>query len=247
MDPLTLALLGGGSTLVGSWLNGSAQDKVDAARAEVLKAERGRQQGFDNETAAINDQSLKRFFNFGDQQDARARQLSDFFKTPVTTPNTPYTVAAMPPSASDLTNREIGAKSDIAKAYVDNQAEKLGALRSFGDMFGEVQRGVARDGMEIGQIGGFKKGSNAVTQLELDNANRAGNSEKMWADITSGLGKVGLTAGLSGFMAPAAAVAGTGAVGAPMNILPAVAQTAPSRLAGVFATGASPFLNYGRA
>jgi hypothetical protein len=39
-------------------------------------------------------------------------------------------------------------------------------------------------------------------QLELDNANRADNAEKMWADIASGLGKVGLTAGLAGQLVP---------------------------------------------
>ncbi|WP_398468009.1 hypothetical protein [Tardiphaga sp.] len=266
MDPLTLALLGGGSTLIGGWLNGSAQDKVNAARGEVLQAERGRQEGFDAETAAINDQSLKRFFNFGDQQDARAHQLSDYFKTPVTTPNTPYTIAALPPSTSDLTNREIAAKSDLAKMFVNNQAEKLGALRSFGDLFGGIQRGVAQDGTAIGQIGGFKKGSNAVTQLELDNANRAGNAEKMWADIATGLGKVGMTAALAGRFMPDEIINPDGSIegalgptsvgGKPLVGLSVDGAVGPTSTAGRpliglpasrFGANASPFLSYGRA
>lgn len=242
MDPLTLALLGGGSTIVGSLFGSSAQDKVNAARSQVLAAERGRQQGYDAEADKINAGSLQRYGNFGADQDVRAKQLSDFFRTPVVTPNTPNTIAALPPVRSDIVGREVALKSGQAQDYVNHQADTLGQLRSFGDLLGGIQRSQAEDATRVGQIGSFKKGSNAVAQLELDNANRAGNTERMWADIASGLGKVGLTAGLSGAFAPAAA-----AVGAPMNILPTVAQTTPTLPASIFATGGSPFLNYGRA
>jgi hypothetical protein len=67
-------------------------------------------------------------------------------------------------------------------------------------------------------------------QLELDNANRAGNTEKMWADIASGLGRVGLTAGLAGQFVPdpvlnadgsiAGAVGPTSVGGAPWTACP---------------------------
>ena len=133
---------------------------------------------------------------------AKKAELSDLFRTPVVTPNTQYTQAPLPPASSDLVNREINTKGDIAKAYVNHQADTLADLRSFGDLFGGIQRGQARDAQPVGQVGGFKKGSSAVEQLELDNANRAGNTEKMWADIASGLGKVGLTAGLAGQFVP---------------------------------------------
>jgi hypothetical protein len=239
MDPLTLALLGGGSTIVGSLLGGSANDKVNSARNAVIQAERQRQAGFDAETGKLNDQSLGRYVNFDTQLDAKRAALAEMFKTPVTTPNTQYTAAPLPPVSSDLVAREVANKGDIAKAYVDHQADTMANLKSFGDLFGGIGRGQARDAQLVGQIGGFKKGSAAVEQLELDNANRAGNDMKMWADIASGLGKVGLTAGLSGAFAPAAAA--TGAVGAPLNILPPIAQTSP------FTIGASPFLTYGRA
>lgn len=239
MDPLTLLLLGGGSTLASTFLNSGAQSSVDDARSGIINAERNRQAGFDAETGKLNDQSLGRYANFGDQMGARAGQLADFFKTPVTTPNTQYTQAPLPPTSSDLVQREVNNKNNIAQAYVDHQGDTLANLRSFGDLFGTIGRGQARDAQLVGQIGGFKKGSSGVEQLELDNANRAGNTEKMWADIAAGLGKVGLTAGLSGSFAPAAAT-----VGAPMNILPSAAQFSPT---GVFSTGASPFLNYGRA
>lgn len=246
MDPITLAVLGGGSSLVGSWLNSTAQDRVNEARNAVIQAERGRQAGYDAETGKLNDQSLGRYVNFDTQLEAKKAALAEMFKTPVVTPNTPYTSQPLPPVSSDLVAREVANKGDIAKAYVDHQADALANLKSFGDLFSGIGRGQARDAQLVGQVGGFKKGSAGVEQLELDNANRAGNSLKMWADIASGLGKVGLTAGLSGAFAPAAAATGgtvAGAVG-PTSLGGApLVGAAPN----VFATGAAPFLRYGRA
>lgn len=247
MDPLSLALAGGGSTLLSTWLNSSAQNAVNDARNKVITDERGRQAGFDAEAGKLNDQSLARFYNFGDQQKADTARLADLFKTPVVTPTTPLTAAPLPPSASALTNREIGTKTGIADNYVNHQGDTLANLRSFGDLMGHIGLGQAKDAQLVGQIGGFKKGSTGVEQIELDNANRAGNDQKMWADIAAGLGKVGLTAGLSGAMvpdAPAIAANGSivGATGATsVGGAPLVAQ--PNNL---FATGATPFLRYGR-
>lgn len=248
MDPITLAIIGAGLTGGGSWLNSSAMDTVNNARSGIINAERGRQQGFDTETGKLNDQSLGRYVNFDTQMSDKAKSLSDMFKTPIVTPNTQYTGAPLPPSNSDLTNREITTKNGIAQAYVDHQGDTLGNLRSFGDLFGGIQRGQAKDAQLVGQIGGFKKGSTAVEQLELDNANRAGNDTKMWADIASGLGKVALTAGLGGAFAPAGAVGADGAIiGAtgPTSVggAPLVGAAAPAT--NIFSTGASPFLNYG--
>ncbi len=219
---LPLALAGGAATLGSMFLNNSAQGSVDAARNAVIQAERARQAGFDAETGKLNDQSLGRYANFDQKMAADAAALAELFKTPVITPNTQYTQAPLPPVSSGIVGREVDAKNGIAQAYLDHQGDTLAELRSFGDTMGTATRGQAKDAQLVGQIGGFKKGSSQVEQLELDNANRAGNTAKMWADIAAGLGKVGLTAGLSGVMAPAAA---------PTNI---------------FGSGASPFLTYGR-
>lgn len=257
MDPITLALLGVGLTGGSSWLNSSAMNSVNDARNGVISAERGRQAGFDTEAKGVTDKSLGRYNNYGAQQDADAARLSDFFKTAVTTPNTPLTVAALPPVSSDLVKREVDAKNGIADAYVNHQADSLGKLRAFGDMFGGIGRGVAQDTQQVGQIGNFKKGSSSVEQLELDNANRAGNDQKLWADIAGGLGKVALTAGLSGAFAPAAAASGVAAdgsilgAGGPTSVggAPLVQGAAAARFvppANLFSTGTSPFLNYGR-
>lgn len=252
MDPLTLALIGAGLTGGSSILGFGAQDSVNDARNGVISAERARQLGFDTEAKGVTNQSLGRYGNFDTQQASDAAKLATLFKTPVVTPNTPNTIVPLPAASTNQVQREIDNKTGIADAYVNHQADTLANLRSFGDTFGGIGRGVAQDQQKVGELGSFKKGSSAVEQLELDNANRAGNSEKMWADIAGGLGKVALTAGLGGAFAPAAA-AGVDSTGAIMgaagptsiNGLPLVgAGYAPP--ANLFSTGASPFLSYGR-
>lgn len=235
-----LALAGGG-TLASMFLGSAAQDKVDEARGRVLAAERARQAAFDAEAEKINTGAQDRYQGFGAQQDARATQLADMFKQPVVTPTTPNTIAALPPTTSDLVSREIANKSGIAKDYVEHQGDTLGKLRSFGDLFGDISREQAHDAQLVGQVGGFKRGSAGVQALELDSANNAGNDLKFWADLSNGVAKTALTAGLSGAFAPASAAA-TAAPGAPMNILPPAARLDAS----VFARGATPFLTYGR-
>lgn len=234
---LPLAIAGGAASIASMFLNNRANNAVDEARAQAINAERGRQAAFDAEAQGVTDRSLGRYVNFDTGMADRAKTLADFYRTPVVTPNTPYTLAPLPPTSSDIVEREIANRSGIASNYVEHQADSLAKLRSFGDYLGGVGRGVARDTQEVGQIGGFKKGSAGVNQLELENANRAGNQYRFFGDLLGGLGKVGLTAGLSGFYAPGAAVssAAAAAPGAPLNISPSA-----------FSTGTTPFLSYGR-
>lgn len=236
MEPIT-AGLGGGASIASMFLNQRANDAVNDARNGVTSAERARQAQLDAEAKGVTDRSLDRYANFDTGMATDAKRLSDFYKTPVTTPNTPYTVAALPPTTSDLVSREIANKSGIAAGYVNNNADTLGKLRSFGDYLGGVGRGVTRDTQEVGQLGGYKKGSQAVEQYELDSANRAGNDYKAWADILGGLGKVGLTAGLSGQFAPG--VTSTGGIAGAFG---------PTSVGGVPLVPpiAGTFLNYGK-
>ncbi|WP_316397349.1 hypothetical protein [Bradyrhizobium sp. 33ap4] len=237
MDPLSLALLGGGSTIVSSILGNNANDAVNAARAKVIAAERTRQQALDTEAQGVNNQSLGRYANFDQQQAADTARLADMFKAPVTTFNTAQTTNPLPATPSDLVARDLTNRNAIASNYVANQGDALANLRSFGDLMGTIGRGQAQDAQAVNQIGGFKKGSQAVEQLELDSANNAGNSYKALSDLFGGLGKVGLTAGLSGSFAPAAAA-----------VKPAVGNLAASLApngSNVFASGATPFLTYG--
>lgn len=249
MDPFTLALLGAGLSGGSALLNSSALSSVDDARNAVIAAERGRQQQLDAEAKGVTDKSLGRYSNFDKQQADDAARLATLFKTPVTTPNTANTTVPLPAASTDQVQREIDNKTGLADAYVNHQADTLAKLRSFGDLMGALGRGQAQDTQQVGQIGNFKKGSTGVEQIELDNANRAGNTQRLWGDITGGLGKVALTAGLGGaFGAVAPGVDSTGAIigaagptsvgGAPLVGVPTASN--------IFATGASPFLSYGR-
>lgn len=241
MDPLTLALIGGGSSLASAFFNSQAQDQVDAARSAAIQTNRGQQAALDARAKTITDKSLGRFSNFDTQQTADASKLSDFYKTPVVTPSTPNTIAALPASTNDNVNREIGAKRSIADAFVNHQADTLGNLHSFGDLMGNISRDQAADTQAVGQLGDFKRGDTAVTNIALDNANRAGNTDAAIGNLLGGAGKVALTAGLSGSLAP------TGAVNTNGSIVGAVGPTSVggAPLVNPFSTRTSPFLSYG--
>lgn len=223
--PLLLAGLGAGSSLLGSLFGSSAQDEVNAARTRAINTERGRQKEFDAEAAKVNDQALGRYSNFDQQQAKKASDLAAMFKTAVVTPNTANTTAPIPAAASGIVQREIDNKRGIADAFVNHQADTLANYRSFGDLFSDLSRGTAGDALSVAQIGGFKRGSNAVLPLELDAANHVADGKAGLAELLTGIGKVGLTAAVGGQYVPAP--------GAPIDL------TAPSvRFAGVpkFAT-----------
>jgi len=238
MLPLLLAGAGAGSTLLSSLFAGNAQDEVNAARASTFGAERGRQGALDAEAAGVNSGALQRYAGFDTQMADRAKTLGDFYKSAVGA-GTVLPGSTVPASTSDLVNREIDNRMAIAKAFGVQQGEAKGNLQSFGDLLGRISLNQARDAGTLSQIGGYKKGSAGVNALEMDAASHAGDSEKQLADLFAGLGKVGLSAGLSGALAPVAAGA-TAAVGAPLNILPAAAQASSA-----WPTAVSPFLTYG--
>lgn len=220
MDPLTLALLGGGASLGSAFFNSQAQDKVDAARNAVIQNNRAQQAALDTQAKGITDQSLGRFSNFGTQQAADASTLSAMFNTPAAAPTDPNLIAALPASTNDVVNREIANKGDLATAYGVQQGNARGSLRSFGDLMGSISRSQAGDTQAIGQLGNFKAGDTAVTNIALDNANRAGNTDAAIGNLLGGAGKVALTAGLSGKLAPGVAggVPLTAATSNPMTI-----------------------------
>lgn len=198
MDPLTLALIGGGSTLASAFFNSNAQDQVNAARAAVQAKDTAQQAALDAQAKTITDGSLARFDNFGAQQDAEAKTLGDFYNTPITTATTPNTTAPLPASTNAVVNREIATKNGIATAFGQQQGTALGKLQSFGTLMGNMNRSQAADDQAVGEIGNFKQGDTAVTKIALNNANLAGDTDATIGNLLGGAGKVALTAGLSG-------------------------------------------------
>lgn len=198
-DPVTLTgiALTAGSTVI----NTMANSKAEAARKDALAAERIRQQGYDQEAAALNTQSQDRYTDFGGQQEAKAKDLGDYFagQQIANTANAGEQASAvMPAATSDITVAEEAKQKAKARAFTDKQGEALGNLRAFGDVLGGIGRLQARDASQIGQIGGFKKGSSDVLKYELDAANHAGDGMKLFGDLLSLGGGAATSAGLSG-------------------------------------------------
>jgi hypothetical protein len=206
--------------------NNAAQNRVQKARDGAMSAERTRQQGFDAEQAAITDTSRGRYDNFEGQQTDKSTQLGDYFaQQRAAMPNQPG--AAVPTSASNITVREGDKQKAKTAAFGQQQDTALGNLRSFGDLLGGVTREQARDTGQIGEIGSFRRGSQAVLPLELNAANHKGDSLKTLGTVLSTAGSV---------MSMGAGMAG-GAGG-----LFGSAATGPSQLGGVASQfGVGPF------
>lgn len=188
-DPLALA--GAAMTVGSSVMGGMAASKADAARADVMRNERARQDALDREADDINVRSQDRYQDFGAKQEERAQKLGDYFKEQSIANSAAGAqeaeAAVAPPSSSNITVQEIAKQSAEARDFTDRQGAALGNLRAFGDHLGEISRGQARDAGYIGQVGGFKKGSAAVMPMELEVANSAGAGLKKFGDIL-GLG-----------------------------------------------------------
>lgn len=175
--------------------NSIAQTQVDNARGEVLATEARRQQGFNNEVQDLNTQSQDRYVGFQGQQDQRADELADMFKSDVTDPNN---ASVIPGSSSNIVNRETEARTADAQDYVTQQSGALADMRSFGDILGSTSLLQARDAGKIGQIGSFKQGSQALVPYELDEANKAGDGTRLLGDVLRLGGTVATGAGIGG-------------------------------------------------
>lgn len=161
-----------------------------------MAAERIRQGGLDKEAQALNAQSQDRYQNFEGQQGERANQLADYFTGQEVAE--PSAEAAVPTSSSNITVREEAKQRGKATDFTNRTGIALGNLRSFGDLLGDTSRLQARDASQIGQIGGFKRGSSNVLGYELDDANNKGSGMRLLGDLAGGFGGVALNAGLSG-------------------------------------------------
>jgi hypothetical protein len=195
-DPITLA--GIGLTIGSTAVNTIAASKARKAQNNVLFAERTRQKELDQEAQAKNVESQNEFQDFGNRQNQRAQELGDYFASQKAVPDTVSESVNIPQSASNITLANEGVQRGKAQAFTDQQGQALGNLRSFGDLLGEVSRGNARNASDIGVIGGFKRGSSALTGYELENAARAGDGLKLFGDILGGFGSLATSKGLSG-------------------------------------------------
>lgn len=195
-DPVTLTglALTAGSTVV----NTIAANKAASAREDVLAAERIRQGQLDREADALNTRSQDRYEGVEGKQEAKARDLSEFFSGPNTAGEANDAAASvMPSDTADITVREMQKQTGAAQDFTSKQAASLANLRSFGDMLGDNARLQARDASLIGQVGGFKRGSSGITPLELDAASQKGAGLRFFGDLLGGAGSLATNYGLT--------------------------------------------------
>jgi hypothetical protein len=200
--PIALALTAGG---IGA--NYMGAKRAEGAQQNVMAAERRRQTGFDREAEATTNKSRKRFEHFDEQQGDKAGELADLFLADA---------GAAPPALDAPTDtvtvqRTADEKAD-RRQFTDQQGTARGKLLSFGDLFGDIGVGQARDMTNLSGINGMRQGSQGVLPLELDAASQKGGGMRMAGDIMGGLGSIATMGALSGASLPA--LFGKGAAGA---------------------------------
>ena len=178
--------------------NSFASSKAQKAQAQAMAAEQDRQRGLEAEAAALNTQSQDRFQDFGGQQEEKAPSLADYFQSAPIDAGDANASSALPRSTSNITIAEEGKQRSDARDFTNTQGAALGQVRSFGDLLGGISREQARDAGQIGQIGGFMRGSASMLPYEMEAAGQAGNGLKMFGDVLGGLGSITTNAGLSG-------------------------------------------------
>jgi hypothetical protein len=196
-------IFGAAATAASTGLNYMASQKQQNARDAALDAERRRQRDFDREAAVLNAASRDSYNDFDGQQDEKAVSLGQYFA------NAPQAAApavgdanvaagtVMPSASNDVVTQEIAKQSAKAGAFTGQQANARGALRSFGDTMGGLSRDQARNAGLVGQIGGFKQGSQGVLPYELEAAAQSGGGMQLLADLLGGAGSVGMNYGIT--------------------------------------------------
>lgn len=197
-----LAITGIALTAASTVANTIASNQAASAREDALAAERIRQQGLDDQAAAVNAGAQDRYTDFDSQQTDEASDLAAYY-TDQTANQANENAAvsaeqAMPATSSNITIQENEKQRSLADAYGDQQGAALGNLRAFGEVLGGIGREQARDAGTIGQIGGFKRGSTNVLPLELEAANQKGAGLRSLADMFNLGGGLAVNSGLQG-------------------------------------------------
>lgn len=192
-DPVTIA----GAALSGAGMAANAigsnqvQHANNAASQQTMLLNMLQQQRADQANAA----ALGEYQNFGAGQTARGAQLGDILTSATKTPMTP---GQMAPTTSGNVAQAEGINQHAVDVGSQQQGRALGNVMSFGDYLGNVNRGAARDLQTADQATNFMKGNSNVLGYKLADAQHAGDTTGLLGNVASGLGGLGIKAGLSG-------------------------------------------------
>lgn len=160
-----------------------------------MAAERARQNRLDEESFALSEAARARYDGAPEQMAERETSLGDLYReTAEAAPARP--MASAPPTSSNITTSAIEGESARTSAESEDMRRRRAKAMSFGDMFGDMSIAQGRDAGRIGQIGGFKRGSQNVLPLELDGAASRGSGWMMLGDLLNMAGGVATTRAL---------------------------------------------------
>ena len=207
MYQLLLPAIGLGAQLLGSALTkGQQQPSVDIyGPGGPLDQERQRQAAFQAQADAVTGREIGRFDNFQGQMDDKAKSVADFFAAhnSALPANGGPTAGAMPVSHSQAVLADAAPKMQKVFDYNTQQNDALSKMRSFGDVMGDVSRGLMGDRSQLANIENFRAASRAIVPVEMsglqDRAQRSMvQPSNTFADLLKGAGGIATMAGLSG-------------------------------------------------
>ena len=182
--------------------------KAQGAQQDAMRAERIRQKNYDKRAYATNDKSRERYKGFEGQAAQQETSLADLY-----TQDAPEAPVAQLPTSSNISVARNAEEQGKAKAATDDMAGRRAALMSLGETFGGIDRGLSDDFTRLGQIDSFRRGSQGVLGLELDEAQSKGDGWRLAGDILGGAGSIASMGALTGANMPG--MAGMFAGGAP--------------------------------
>lgn len=197
-DPLTIAGLA--FTVGSTFLSSQAANKVERARNRASVAEIGRQEAFQKAAAK---QVLDAQAGFTPEQqsegiEAAAQERIERLQGNVTggefAPGDIPVAGSAPSIVRETAAKSISEGLGAGKTF----ASQLGRLGAFGEQQFGNQLGLTRLGEGLTNLGKESRGSANVLGLELNRANRAGNTLSGIGDILGGVGSVANLAGAVG-------------------------------------------------
>lgn len=177
------------------------------AREDVMAAENARQQGYQQEAAAVQDKAVAGF----DRAKQDATQEQQFVRR--SDANVGALKSESPENIPISDSQPAVVKSTIARALNDamtrgtDEAKAKARLGSFGDL--QFVNGVDlnRSGQQQGQFGSFARGSSGVVPMEMQHANSAGGGMRTFGNLLQ-MGGQGLGMGMSMGWNPLASLGG---------------------------------------
>jgi hypothetical protein len=232
-DPLTIA--GAALSAGGIAANSIGQSQVAAASNRAAAAESARQAQLRQEAATVQQHSNSIYQGFADKQGERAADLTTYLRANQLPAQGGASTVEAPATTSNITTQGEASQRAHADDYASQQAGALADMRSFGDLLGSSALAQGRDASQIGQIGNFMRGSASVLPTELNAASHAGDTFKTLGGLGSGLGKVGIAAGINGNTLSSIFGGAAGTGGNVSTSLPTMAASGVGSIANAYA------------